>query len=160
MLRVTSVAIASLITILANSPMSYADESQSLMTRIAEWQYPDSKLNGATMSDAATLNGNGERTIPSIQCKTVMTTTDPITKVVEYYRAKLEPDSAPDKSKPINKLAIDTAQSVTFHDDFENRPLAIYMILVNGDKTSTTLVISRGEAESETHIAWTQYAKL
>ena len=27
------------------------------MTVIAQWQYPDFKMHGATMSDAATLNG-------------------------------------------------------------------------------------------------------
>ena len=89
-----------------------------------------------------------------------MTTTDPIAKVVDYYKSKLEPAAATDNRKADDKLPIDSARSVTFHGDSKDRPVAIHIVLVNTDKSSTTLVISRAEGESETHIAWSQYAKL
>ena len=37
--------------------------------------------------------------------------------------------------------------------------LQIHIILVNTKNSSTTLVISRSETESETHIAWTRYLR-
>ncbi|MGD0897695.1 MAG: HEAT repeat domain-containing protein [Thermoguttaceae bacterium] len=129
------------------------------MAMIAEWQYPDSRINGATMADAATMNRNGERTVPSILCKTVMTTKDPMAKVIKYYETKLKQDPKSETAKPGDKSATDSGRSVMFHDDSQNRPLAIHIIVVNTDKSSTTLVISRGETESETHIAWTRYLR-
>jgi len=85
MRRLTYVAIASVFTILAVVPSSQGEKPKTLLRRVAEWQYLGSEINGATMSDVATLNANGKRTVASIQCKTVMTTADPITKVFEYY---------------------------------------------------------------------------
>ena len=127
---------------------------------IAQWQYPDSKIKGASLSDAATLNGAGERTVPSVLYKTVLTTKDPMPKVIEYYKTKLMPTASSKTAKPGDKAATDPGRSVSFNDDSEGRPVAIYVILVNTDKSSTTLVISREATESETHIAWTHYLKL
>jgi len=62
-------------------------------------------------------------------------------------------DASPDNAKPKDKPVADSAWSVTFHSDTEDRPLAIHIIHVTTDKTSTVLVITRGKAESETHIA-------
>lgn len=111
------------------------------------------------MSDAATMNGAGERTLQSIQYKTVLTTKDPMRKVIAYYKAMLVPAPG-SKTAKLEERPADSGRSVTFHDDSEGRPLAIHVILVNTDKASTTLVISRAATESETHIAWTQYLKL
>lgn len=130
------------------------------MTMIAQWQYPDSKMNGATMSDAATLNSAGERTVQSIQYRTVLTTKDPMPKVIEYYKTKLLPTAGSKTAKPEEKVINDSGRSVTFHDDSEGRPVAIHIILVNTQNASTTLVISHAATEAETHIAWTQYLKL
>jgi len=127
------------------------------MTMIAQWQYPGSKMNGATMSDAATLNGAGERTVQSIQYRTVLTTKDPMPKVIEYYKAKLIPSAGSKSAKLEEKPTTNAGRSVTFHDDSEGRPVAIHVILVNTEKASTTLVISRAATEHETHIAWTHY---
>jgi hypothetical protein len=128
---------------------------------IAQWQYPDSKMQGATMSDAATQNGAGERTVQSIQYKTVLTTKDPMPKVIEYYKNKLMPTTGSKTAKLQEKAAgdSDSGRSVTVHDDSEGRPLAIHVILVNTEKASTTLIISRATIESGTHIAWTHYVK-
>src|SRR5207244_10305218 len=127
----------------------YAQAPPSVMTLLAQWQYPDSKMNGATMSDAATLNGAGERTVQSIQYKTVLTTKDPLPKVLEYYKSKLMPTAGSKTAKPQEKTAADSGRSVTLHEDSEGRPVAIHVILVNTEKASTTLVISRAATESE-----------
>ena len=160
MFRTSTLALVSLLALLASAPLCHSQAPQSLMTVIAQWQYPDSKMNGATMSDAATMDSAGERTLQSIQYKTVLTTKDPMPKVIEYYKSKLMPAAGSKTAKPEGKPAPDSGRSVTFHDDSEGRPLAIHVILVNTDKASTTLVISRGATESETHIAWTHYLKL
>ena len=130
------------------------------MQSIAQWRYPGSKMKGgATMSDAATTNSAGERILQSVQCKAVMTTEDPMSKVVAYYKSK--PMPARSKTSQSEEIpAADSGRSVTFHEDSEGRPVAIHVILINTDKTSTTLVISRAATEFETHIAWTQYRKL
>lgn len=72
MLRTSMFAITSLAAALATA-FCHAEEPKSLMGMIAEWQYPDSKINGASMGDAATMNNAGLRTLPSIQYKTVLT---------------------------------------------------------------------------------------
>jgi hypothetical protein len=46
-----------------------------------------------------------------------------------------------------------------FHEDSDGRPVGIQIIVVNTDKSSTTLVISRAEKEAETHIAWAHYIR-
>lgn len=158
--RTSTLALVSLLALLASAPLGHTQETPSLMTMIAQWQYPGSRMNGATMSDAATLNGAGERTVQSIQYKTVLTTKDPMPKVIEYYKAKLISAAAAKAEEPGEKPAADSGRSVTFHDDSEGRPVAIHVILVNTEKASTTLVISRAATESETHIAWTHYVKL
>ena len=155
MIRLLCTVLILLSGALTITSTSNAAEPSSLMERIAPWRYPGSTSKSASMSDAATVNASGNRTIQSIQCKTVMTTNDSVAKVVKYYKSKLDSEAA-DASKP---LAIKSARSVTLHDDSEDRPLAIEMLMINTDTTSTTLVISRGKDEVETHIAWTQYIK-
>ena len=112
------------------------------------------------MEDAATVNPSGERTVPSVLCKTVLTTKDPIAKVLEYYETKLKQAAAPKTAKPEMKSGKEPGRSVMFHDDSQGRPLEIHIIVVNTEKSSTTLVISRAKTESETHIAWTHYLRL
>lgn len=168
MSRIAYVAFGSLIAIIAHLPASNADESPTLSSRIAEWKYPGSKSLGAVMTDGRTLNKKGERTVPSIQCRTVLTTTDSIAKVVDYYKSKLKffnqaelkLSASKDNEQPTDKPATESSRSVIYNVDSKNRPLAIHIFLVNTDHTSTTLVISRANSESETHIAWTQYVRV
>ena len=159
MLRFSRLTLALLLAIVATKPFCHAEEPTRLLALIAQWQYPHSRINGATMSDGATMNGRGERTLESIQCKTVLTTPDPMDKVIEYYETKLRAGADSSSAEPNGKAAIDSGRSVTFHEDSENRPVAIRIILVNTDKSSTTLVISRAKTESQTHIAWTRYSR-
>jgi hypothetical protein len=134
-----------------------AAEPQSLLQKIAEWQYPGSAIHQSEASDAATIDEKGERTVPSIVSKTVMTTDAPVEKVLEYYKAKLSPSPKAAEGKPKPSKA--AGRSVVFSDDSEGRPLALHTILINTDDTSTTLIITRGKNESKTHIIWKQYQR-
>ena len=150
---------AVLIAVLTTATLCHAGEPLRLLSTVAEWQYPGSKINGAMMEDAATVNRSGERTVESVLCKTVLTTKDPIAKVIEYYETKLKQGADSKTAKPERKSGTDPGRSVMFQDDSQGRPLRIHIIIVNTEKSSTTLVISRAETESETHIAWTHYVR-
>ena len=154
-----TLASAVLIAVLTAGTLCHGGEPGSLMSMVAEWRYPDSKFNGASGEDAATVNRSGERTVPSVLCKTVLTTKHPIAKVIEYYETKLKQGADSKTAKPERKPGTDPGRSVMFHDDSQGRPLRIHIIIVNTEKSSTTLVISRAETESETHIAWTRYLR-
>ncbi len=147
---------AGLATVLlgAFASASHAQQSVSLMSILIEWRYPDSTFNGATMADG----GNPE--FQSIKCKAVLTTADPLTKVIEYYAKKLDITPKPRNSAAEGDAKPVQASSITVQDDSDGRPVAIHVIVVNEKKSSTTLVISRAESESETHIAWSHYRRL
>ena len=140
--------------ICASASVGRAERGVSLMGMLAEWQYPGSKFNGATASDG------GNPTLQSIKCKAVLTTPDPMKKVIEFYAKKLGLSPDPDARAADGKPASAKARSVTVQDDSKGRPLAIHVIVVHQEKSTTTLVISRSKAESETHIAWSHYLRL
>ncbi len=159
MFRIPTLCLIAFLALLASAPLGHTQEPASLLTMISEWKYPDSKMSGASLGDAATMNGAGERTVQSVLYKTVLTTKDPMPKVIEYYKnmLMLPPGSKADNAEA--KAVPASGRSVMFQDDSEGRPVAIHVILVNTEKASTTLVISRAATESETHIAWTHYLK-
>ncbi len=152
-------ASAVLIAFFAAATPGHAGEPLRLIGTIVQWQYPGSKINGASMEDAATVNKSGERTVPSVLCKTVLTTKDPVAKVIDFYETKLKSGAIPKSGKAEEESAPDHGRSVMSHDDSQGRPLRLHIILVNTEKSSTTLVISRAEKELETHIAWTHYVR-
>jgi hypothetical protein len=151
MLRCCVLAFILLSAITTAECWCHGAEPQTLMTAIAEWQYPGSKINGASLSDGATIRPSGERTVVSAVYKTVLTTKDSMDAVVQYYNAKLKQAADAEPAMPDGKRAATSGRSVTFHTDSEKRPVAIHIILVNTDTSSTTLVISRAEKESETN---------
>ncbi len=155
--RLTGVVLFSAL-LLTTAPSCNAEEGASLMTMIAEWQYPKSTINGATMADGKTVNSDGDRTTQSIVCKTVLTTDDSVDQVIAFYKGKLNPnkntDSTPDKD------IASQGRSVVFHNDSDGRPFSMHVIVVNTDHASTTLVVSRGSKEKKTHIAWKHYERL
>ena len=149
-------ALFAFVTTLAPRPAQAAPaDGISLLQTLGEWQYPDSKLRGgATMSDG------GNPHVPSIKCEAVLTSPDPIEKVIAYYAEKfgaVEP-GAPRPAKAEVKKG--EAKSVSVQDDSEGRPVVLRVFVVNKVDTSTTLVISRAEGEPETHIAWSHYIRL
>ncbi len=135
MQRIVVLAISCAIVILATTLSGKASEGRSLKGMISEWQYPGSKINGASMSDGETVNSAGDRTLRSIKCKTVLTTSDSMRKVIDYYETKnkLTSGTVPPKDETTNSKG----RSVTFHDDSDGRPLAVHIIVVNTEKAST-----------------------
>ena len=45
--------------VLTTATLCHAGEPVRLLLTVAEWQYPGSKINGASMEDAATVNRSG-----------------------------------------------------------------------------------------------------
>jgi hypothetical protein len=157
MQRIVALVLVSLACFSARTTPSAAAEQRSLLQTIAEWQYPGSALTDTQATDGATTDVSGKRTVPSVVCKTVMTTEAPVEKVLDYYRTRLSPTAKADggKSEPSDAIG----RSVFFSDDSDGRPFALHTILINTSDTSTTLVISRGKDEARTHIAWKQYRR-
>src|SRR5690554_2356199 len=114
-------------------------------------------MNGAQMSDAATVNGDGDRTIQSLVCMASMTTDDSVDEVLAFYKAKLTPSKDADEK---TKAKLKDGRSVLVSYDSAGRPFALHTILVNTATTSTTLIVSRGTGETETHITWKHYVRL
>lgn len=156
-MRLIAAILYSVACVFTTASTAVADEPVSLMRAISQWSYPKSKMSGAEMSDAATVNGDGKRTAQSFVCKTTMTTDDSVEEVLAFYKTKLTPDkNADDKTKANLK----DGRSVLMSDDSEGRPFALHTILVNTATTSTTLIVSRGNGETETHITWKHYVRL
>ncbi len=133
-----------------------ADEPVTLIGTIVKWRYPDAEIGKSEMSDAATTDAEGKRTVPSTLLKTTMVTGDSIGKVIAFYRALLTRNPTND-----DKLGIggQVGRSVAFSDESDGRPFAFYTIVVNASNTSTILIITRGDDEKLTRITWKQYLK-
>lgn len=130
-------------------------ERITLMQTLAEWQYPASKLHGgATMSDG------GNPHLQSVKCAAVLTTPDPVDKVVAFYAEKFGAVEPGGKRPAKADVKEGEAKSVTEQDDSKSRPLTLRIFVVNKADTSTTLVISRAEGEKETHVAWSHYIRI
>jgi hypothetical protein len=121
----------------------------TLMGTLAEWMYPGSNFGGGQMSDG------GNRRLQSVKCQAILTTGDSVEKVTKFYSERFVsgPQDAETKSKSAD------AQSVSTQDDSQGRPVQLRVIVVNRSDTSTTLVISRAEGETKTHIAWSHYVR-
>lgn len=131
------------------------ETGMTLLSTLAEWQYPGSRLpGGASMSDG------GNPQLQSVKCQAILTTSDPIEKVIAFYAEKFgtAPIAAAQASKALVNEA--DARSVSDQDDSGGRPVTVRVLVVNKLNTSTTLVISRADAEKETHIAWSHYVRL
>jgi hypothetical protein len=133
-----------------------ANEPVTLIRTIVKWRYPDAKIGKSQMSDAATVDANGKRTVPSTMLKTTLTTTDPVDKVLAFYRELLARDSTKDDNLGIGRQS---GRSVVFSDESDGRPFAFHTIVVNAPDASTILIITRGKDEQNTHIAWKRYLK-
>jgi hypothetical protein len=136
------------------SPQGVKQERVTLLGILSQWQYPGSK-----MLDGATMRDGGNPMLPSTFCHAVLTTPDPVEKVVAFYKGKSDP--APDKetSVPRKPLKAIESSSVLVQDDSKNRKVAVKVIVVVKADSSTTLVVTRAASESETHIAWTHHLR-
>lgn len=145
---------AVLFTSLTLLPLAAATEPITLLGTIVKWQYPGSEILPAQMSDAATMDAEGRRTMPSTLMETTMTTPDSVEDVMAFYHKLLDRDSSDAK-----QLTLDPGVgcSIVFSDESVGRPFAFHLILVNIKNSSTTLVITRGTDEEQTRITWKQY---
>jgi hypothetical protein len=133
-----------------------ADEPVTLIGTIVKWQYPGAEIGKSEMSDAATIDADGKRTLPSSVLKTTMVTPDSVDKVLAFYRDLLTRNPKND-----GKLGIEPSdgRSVVFSDESAGRPFAFHTIVVNSTNISATLIITRGKDEEQTHVTWKQYLK-
>ena len=133
------------------------DQSVTLIGTIVKWQYPESKIQGAQMGDAATMDSSNNRTTPSIMLKTTMTTKDSVDEVLGFYKTLLKRDAKVD-----DKLGdkAETGRSVIFSDESADRPFEFHTITVNTSSASTTIIITRGADETETRITWKRYLRI
>lgn len=133
-----------------------ADEPVPLIGTIVKWRYPDAEIGESVMSDAATTDADGIRTVPSSVLKTTMKTDDSVEKVVAFYKGLLTRSSEKDEKIGIGGQA---GASVVFSDESDGRELGFHTILVNSTNKSTILIITRANGESKTHITWKQYLR-
>lgn len=133
-----------------------AQEPVTLIGTIVKWRYPDAEIGKSQMADGATVSADGKRTVSSSVLKTTMLTPDSVEKVLAFYRDLLTRNPVNDK-----KLSIGPSdgRSVVFSDESEGRPFALHTIVVNSEHASTTLIITRGRDEDQTHITWKQYLR-
>ncbi len=133
-----------------------ADEPITLIGTIAKWRYPDAEIGESEMADAATIDADGKRTVPSSVLKTTMVTRDSVDKVLAFYRDLLTRNAKND-----GKLGIEpqVGRSVVVSDESDGCPFAFHTITVNSANSSTTLIITRGDHEARTRITWKQYLK-
>ncbi len=139
--------------------ISVGDETQpkkqvTLMGMLSEWMYPESKFHGAQSGDAAVSD------ISAIKSKAVLTTTDSVDKVMDFYRKKLNVDQDGKNLDEKEGERITTDRSVLIQNVSGDGQSSLFVIAINGPKSSTTLVVSRPEGDDITRIAWSNYRQL
>ena len=140
-----TLATLALLTMIAaafvyRSAHSAPPDGISLMKTLSEWAYPGAQPSGdVSMSDA------GIPPMQAVKCEAILTTPDPIEKVLTFYAEKLKKDAT---------------NTVSIQDDSKDRPVTQRVIVVNRIGTSTTLVISRAAGEKQTHITWSHCIRL
>ncbi len=140
----------------AMSVSAPADEPVTLIGTIVKWRYPGAEIGKSKMSDAATIDAKGNRTVPSTVLTTSMVTADSVDKVLAFYRDLLTRNTTNDGTLGIEP---NVGRSVVFSDESEGRPFAFHTVVVNSANHSTSLIITRGKDEERTHITWKQYLK-
>ncbi len=126
----------------------------TLMGMLSEWMYPGSEFKGAKTSDAAVTD------ISSIKSKALLTTTDSADEVMAFYRKKLNVDTEGDTLTEPEGDRVTTDRSVLIQDISGSSDSALFVICINREKASTTLVVSRSTGEDVTRIAWSDYRQL
>lgn len=153
-LGATAMSSALLAIPLLSPAQSTQPARMTLLGTLSEWKYPGSDMpSGAVMSDG------GIPRVQSVKCAAVLTTPDPIEKVIGYYAERFGTGESPDRQAEKAGAKKGEARSVSVQDDSQGRPVTLRVFVVNKADTSTTLVISRADGEKETHIAWSHYRR-
>ena len=152
-LGVAAISAVLLATPLLSPAQAPPPARMTLLGTLSEWKYPGSNLGKASMSDG------GNPLVPDVRCQAVLTTPDPIEKVVQFYTEMVGTPPAPVGPDAKARLKEADAKAVSTQDDSEGRPVTLRVIVVCKADTTTTLVISRAKSEKETHIAWSHYRR-
>ncbi len=152
-LSMSMLVVVSLVGCVALAEDAPAKEQVTLLGMLLPWQYPDSKFHGAQMSDA------GVKDISSVKSKAILTTPDSVEKVMDFYQKKLHVNAEGKNLDEQQGDRITTDQSVLIQDA-SGEHSKLYVIAVNGTKTSMTIVVSRAEGDEMTRIAWSNYRQL
>jgi hypothetical protein len=155
-MRFLSIMSLTLLCATVLSITASADEPVTLIGTIVKWRYPNAEIGKSQMSDAATIDADGKRTVPSTVLETTMATGDSVDKVLAFYRELLTRNQTNDDKLGIGRQV---GRSVVFNDESDGRPFAFHTIVVNSANSSTTLIITRGKGEEQTYITWKQYLK-
>ena len=155
-MRYLSETSMAFVCVAASAIAASADEPVTLIGTIVKWRYPDAEIGKSQMSDAATIDADGRRTVPSSILTTTMTTADSVDKVLAFYQELLKRSPASDDKLGIGRQV---GRSVVFNDESDGRPFAFHTIVINDKDTSTILIITRGKDEKHTHITWKRYLK-
>ncbi len=134
-----------------------ADEPITLIGTIVKWRYPDSEIADSKASDAATIDADGNRTVPSTVLQTTMSTRDSVDDVLAFYRKLLTRNPENDSRLGVEP---EVGRSVVFSDETNGRPFTFHTITVNSARSSTMLIITRAADEENTQITWKQYRRL
>jgi hypothetical protein len=111
------------------------------------------------MAGGAEMSDGGNPLVPDVKCRAILTTPDPIEKVIRYYSEMAGTIPTPVGPDAKAKVKETDARAVSTQDDSEGRPVTLRVIVVCKADTTTTLVISRADGEKETHIAWSHYRR-
>lgn len=154
-----NLSLAMLVLVSLVCPVAVADDAPppaqvTLLGMLHEWRYPESKFHGAESADA------GVTGISSIKSKAILTTPDSVENVMDFYRNKLNVDAEGNNLDEKAGERITTDRSVLIQDVSGAGALKLYVIAINGTKSSTTLVVSRADGDKETRIAWSNYRRL
>ena len=108
MSKIALFMLATLLTVNPANSHAADDEPLTLLGTIFKWRYPESKIHKSQMSDAATMDADGKRTVPSTLLKTTLTTPDSAEKVVDELAAQNSAGLAaplPAASKTLHRIA-------------------------------------------------------
>ncbi|HEV7223463.1 MAG TPA: hypothetical protein VGN42_12225 [Pirellulales bacterium] len=153
-ISLATLVVVPLVCCLGMADEAPPEEKVTLLGMLLEWRYPESKFNGAETSDAAV------KEISAIKSKAILTTPDSAEKVMDFYRKKLNVDAEGKNLDEKEGERITTDRSVLIQDVSGDRTSKLYVIAINGAKSSTTLVVSRTDGDDVTRIAWSNYRRL
>ncbi len=150
----SALVVVSVVCCLCAAEDAPPKERVTLMGMLLEWRYPESKFNGAESADAAV------KEISAIKSKAVLTTPDSVQQVMDFYCKKLNVDARGRNLDEKQGERITTDRSVMIQDVGGDRTSKLFVIAINGARSSTTLVVSRSDGDAVTRIGWSDYRQL
>lgn len=132
---------------------------KSLLQQVEKWKYPTSKVEGLEIGPGKMFDHEGNRVISSTQCKATFTTPDSVGTVLSHYRERLKHELGKVRPRETIDEVGSMGRSVTFQSGIRGNESSLQIVMVNDHRKSTTLVISRDDDKSLTHVSWSQFCK-